>query len=72
MPSIKTGRITGSSIFQPNAKVELLRIQEVSDSNLDPGTGYSERSSLWVSRISPDKFRDSGLHQATIASFHTI
>jgi hypothetical protein len=47
-------------------------IQEVSDSNLDPDTDYSEWSSLWVSRISPDKFRDSGLHQTTIASFHTI
>jgi hypothetical protein len=40
----------------------LLRIHEVSDSNLGPKSRYPDRGFLWFSLVPSDKFRGSNLY----------
>jgi hypothetical protein len=49
----------------------LVHIQEVTGSNLSPGTGYLAWRS-WFSSVIPGKFRESTLNETTAASFHIL
>jgi hypothetical protein len=50
----------------PNVMAEwltiVLRIREVSISNIDPGTGYPDRDFSWLSKVCPGKCWDSAVH----------
>jgi hypothetical protein len=60
----------------PNVVVEwltlLVRIRDVSGSNLRPEPGYVDCGFSWLSSVPPGKCRDSVLNQATAVSFDIL